>query len=250
MENSFFIAKVLNVYIKDEITSDGLVIHQAGTMDVLPVAHHMGSRGVRTLSSSLVTKNGVTTGFSWIPSVGSWVVCACLEDYKDSLICLGVLRHASYSTMPVMDGKPLQYEDCVLQHETQSFLRFRNLDTIDDKGNSLPPSKTQRGRSEILIKHVTGDSIEITEPNKGSTEISITHHSGATAKIDTSGNIILTPASGKQLKLGGSSASQGVALGDSLNQWLLMHTHPTGVGPSGPPMSVPPATSKVVKVIP
>lgn len=41
---------------------------------------------------------------------------------------------------------------------------------------------------------------------------------------------------GLLLRLGSESASQPVPLGTALLQWLNAHTHPTGVGPSGPPV--------------
>ena len=48
----------------------------------------------------------------------------------------------------------------------------------------------------------------------------------------------------------GSPASFKVPLGELLLTWLQTHTHPTGVGPSGPPLPPPPPTllSNSVKV--
>jgi len=78
----------------------------------------------------------------------------------------------------------------------------------------------------------------------------IKHTSGATIVIEPEGDVIVTPADGKNYKLGGSAAEQGVPLGDDLKSWLDSHTHPTGVGPSGAPFVGSPNPSSVVKVVP
>ena len=230
MENPLFLAKVVSVNTKLVKDTAGNIIQEAGTIDVLPIAHHMGSRSVRPLSMAAVSIYGQSVGFNWVPSVGTWVVCGCLEDYPDHLVCLGALYHPQYVGMPVMDGTPLQLQDCVLQHETGTFFRFRNLDTVDSKGNQVSPSKTIRGRSEFIVEHVNGDTIEMIEPVKGQTKISIKHHSGASAMIDVNGNVILTPASGKEVKLGSSTSSHRIVM-DSFEPVYNGHGHLTPMGP-------------------
>jgi hypothetical protein len=67
----------------------------------------------------------------------------------------------------------------------------------------------------------------------------------ASLKFDDSGNIELTSLLGKiainssnaigSILLGGLAAAQKAVFGDALLLWLNTHTHPTLVGPSGPP---------------
>ena len=73
-------------------------------------------------------------------------------------------------------------------------------------------------------------------------------------KIQTSAKVIIDGASEFSAKAGavnlGDGASKKAVLGDDLLDWLNQHTHPTGVGPSGPPAApaTPALLSTVVKV--
>lgn len=77
-------------------------------------------------------------------------------------------------------------------------------------------------------------------PTKGSIEI---NESGITVK--TTGAAVVEAASvelkSESVKLSASSDEPGVK-GQALHTWLAQHTHPTGVGPSGPPIVAPPGT--------
>ena len=78
----------------------------------------------------------------------------------------------------------------------------------------------------------------------------IKHTSGATIVIEPEGDVIVTPADGKNYKLGGDGATEGVPLGTSLKAWLDSHSHSTGVGPSGTPLQGPsPSPSTIVSVL-
>lgn len=74
-------------------------------------------------------------------------------------------------------------------------------------------------------------------------------------KIETKGKVEVAGATdciidASAIKLGGSGAGKSAVLGEDLIQWLNQHTHPTGVGPSGPPVAPATAalTSTVVKL--
>ena len=74
-------------------------------------------------------------------------------------------------------------------------------------------------------------------------------------KIETKAKVVVSGATefsvdATSIKLGGSGASKSAVLGENLLQWLNSHTHPTGVGPSGPPAAPASASllSKTVKV--
>jgi hypothetical protein len=72
-------------------------------------------------------------------------------------------------------------------------------------------------------------------------------------KIDITANTSITfngplfESKNSLIKLG-SGASHPAVLGDLLLQYLISHTHPTGVGPSGPPI-VPPPTNILSQVV-
>jgi uncharacterized protein involved in type VI secretion and phage assembly len=54
----------------------------------------------------------------------------------------------------------------------------------------------------------------------------------AEVRITKSGEVIIKA---EKLKFGAEGASQAVVLGNDFMQYFNTHTHPTGVGPSGPP---------------
>lgn len=54
----------------------------------------------------------------------------------------------------------------------------------------------------------------------------------AEVRITKSGEVIIKA---EKVKLGAEGASQAVVLGNDFMQFFNTHTHPTGVGPSGPP---------------
>lgn len=56
----------------------------------------------------------------------------------------------------------------------------------------------------------------------------------AEVRITKSGEVIIKA---EKVKLGAEGASQAVVLGNDFMQYFNTHTHPTGVGPSGPPAS-------------
>jgi uncharacterized protein involved in type VI secretion and phage assembly len=59
----------------------------------------------------------------------------------------------------------------------------------------------------------------------------ITADDGAAVRIDKAGEVTITAST---IKLG-ADADQKLVLGDKFQQLFNQHTHPTGVGPSGPP---------------
>jgi hypothetical protein len=49
----------------------------------------------------------------------------------------------------------------------------------------------------------------------------------------SSGGVVVNSST---VKIGSGGAAQSLVLGDALMQLFNTHTHPTGVGPSGPPV--------------
>jgi len=93
----------------------------------------------------------------------------------------------------------------------------------------IEPPDTEE--DEVIFHHKTGTKIQI----MGDGEIVFTGVSGTTLQILADGEVIVTPISGKQILLGSSSSKEQVVLGNVFMTLFNLHTHPTGVGPSGPP---------------
>ena len=123
-------------------------------------------------------------------------------------------------------------------------------------------------RSKIQLQHPVGSEFIIDEPTDGNTTISLTQSTSSTINFDSDGNIeidatepdkkitiktagsteiiiengtVTINASTKAIidapaiELG-SSALESIVKGDTFKTLYNAHTHPTGVGPSGPPL--------------
>ena len=209
------------------------------TLTVLPANGRMGLRKVRMLVPNSGNVRNKFRGFSWLPYIGDWAVCAFLEGYPDYPICLGVIYNISNTRPPeasANDGE-YQYYDYVVQQQTGSYIRIRNLNQPTFiNGNWIDPVEDL---PEITIYQMLADKtkankIVMKEESSGSSTVEIEHHTGAKVTIDATGNIILTPATGKQVDIGSSSASQSLVLGDNFKALFNAHVHATAVGPSGP----------------
>jgi len=225
------------------------------TITVLPSSGRMGLRKVRVIVPNSGNVRGKFRGFSWLPYIGDIAVCSFLEGYPDYPVCLGVIYNISNTRPPeagAEDGE-YQYYDYVVQHQTGSFIRIRNLnqpsfsnDTWIDPVEDL----TEITIEQMLADKTKSNKIVMTEESSGSSTMIIEHHTGASVKIDADGNIILTPASGKKIKLGSDSSNESLVLGDSFKTWLDnfistkldLHIHPTAVGPTGVPTNAPMGT--------
>jgi len=81
-----------------------------------------------------------------------------------------------------------------------------------------------------LIKSRSGHQI-LFDDTSGSEKVTVLDKSGNSIEMSSSGVVIKS----KAIKLGSDSAGQGLVLGDEFMTLFNAHTHPTGVGPSGPP---------------
>jgi uncharacterized protein involved in type VI secretion and phage assembly len=81
-----------------------------------------------------------------------------------------------------------------------------------------------------LIKSKSGHQI-LLDDTSGSEKITVLDKAGNSVELSSSGVVIKSNA----VKVGSSSASEGLVLGDAFMKLFNQHTHPTGVGPSGPP---------------
>ena len=82
-----------------------------------------------------------------------------------------------------------------------------------------------------LIKSRSGHQI-ILDDTAGSEKVIVKDKSDNSVEFSSSGIVVKSQA----IKLGSERASQGLVLGDAFTALFNAHTHPTGVGPSGPPV--------------
>jgi len=82
-----------------------------------------------------------------------------------------------------------------------------------------------------LIKSRSGHQI-ILDDTAGAEKVTVRDKAGNSIELTSSGVVINSSA----VKIGSDGAGQSLVLGDALMQLFNSHTHPTGVGPSGPPV--------------
>ncbi len=100
-----------------------------------------------------------------------------------------------------------------------------------------------KGAEEITLSWNDGSAL-LTFDAKGS--VTIKNKAGATIVLDAEADKMVLTASTIEV----NGADQAMVLGDLFKQYFDTHTHPTGVGPSGPPIvPMPPSTlSQISKV--
>jgi hypothetical protein len=147
-------------------------------------------------------------------------------------------------------------EKIVIRHTLDSFV------SIDDKGSIL--AANQKGsylflnadKAEVSVTSEQGHMVTLSEKGitaveKGGSRIEIEDGkvkiTGTTAVQVVANEISLA---GGSIALGGNPPQSPAVLGDLLLAEFLLHTHPTAVGPTGPPLKpIPPTVlSTSVKV--
>lgn len=135
----------------------------------------------------------------------------------------------------------------------------QEIDLIWKKGDTtstlklLPNGSIEvknKNQSQVLID---AENKKIVIEDKDNSNVITLDSNGV--KVETKGKVEVTGATdfivdAKAIKLGGSGASKSAMLGQDVIDWLNKHTHPTGVGPSGPPTApaTPSLLSNVVKL--
>lgn len=96
-----------------------------------------------------------------------------------------------------------------------------------------PPERGADEDNNIrLIRSRSGHEITL-DDTSGEEKIVLVHSSGDhRIELSSSGVVIESSA----IQIGSGSASEPLVLGDAFMQLFNSHTHPTGVGPSGPPV--------------
>jgi uncharacterized protein involved in type VI secretion and phage assembly len=174
-------------------------------------------------------------GAVYVPEVGDEVLVAFIHGDMRLPIVLGGLYNGQ--------DKPPTYRSST---QDQKMIRTKGQHELlfDDTPNQQRVRvKTNGGHmvdlndqdKKITIQSKGGQTLVIDD---GGNKITLTSASSA-VEVDASGTITLT---GTSISLG-SGASHPVAWGDVLVTWLTTlgaHTHPTAVGPTGPPVIVSP----------
>ena len=105
----------------------------------------------------------------------------------------------------------------------------------DDLGSeSGPEAPTGDGKDATATLSVlkTKSGHELTFDDDGEIVLLASGNGKAAIRFEQDGTVVVTA---EKIKLG-SSAGEKVVLGDTFMQFFNSHTHPTGVGPSGPPV--------------
>ncbi len=83
-----------------------------------------------------------------------------------------------------------------------------------------------------VIRSRSGHEITL-DDTPGSEKVVIVDQSGSHRVEMSSSGIVMESAA---IKIGSAGSGEGLVLGDAFMQLFNRHTHPTGVGPSGPPV--------------
>lgn len=99
--------------------------------------------------------------------------------------------------------------------------------------DKIPSERGNDGDNNVrLIKSRSGHKV-ILDDTPGSEKVTVIDKNGNSVELSSAGIVIKSQA----IKLGSEGAAQGLVLGDAFMALFNAHTHPTGVGPSGPPVT-------------
>jgi uncharacterized protein involved in type VI secretion and phage assembly len=82
-----------------------------------------------------------------------------------------------------------------------------------------------------MIKSRSGHQI-LLDDTAGAEKVTVTDKSGNSIEMSSTGVVVKASS----IKIGSNGASEAMVLGNALMELFNNHTHPTGVGPSGPPV--------------
>jgi hypothetical protein len=109
-------------------------------------------------------------------------------------------------------------------------------DLATDTGSEVPTSEgTKAGPGVSILRTKAGHRIVMDDD--GGIVIFANGNDKAEVRLTQSGDVVIKA---QKIKLGSDAATEPLVLGNTFLQYFNTHTHPTGVGPSGPP--TPPMT--------
>lgn len=104
-------------------------------------------------------------------------------------------------------------------------------DLSAETGSELPTSEgAKAGPGKSILR--TKDGHRIVMDDEGEIVIIAHGKDKAEIRLNKQGEVIIKA---EKIKLGSDGASEPLVLGNTFMQFFNTHTHPTGVGPSGPP---------------
>lgn len=98
--------------------------------------------------------------------------------------------------------------------------------------DEMPKERGSDGDNAVrLIKSRSGHQI-LFDDSAGAEKVTVIDKAGNSIELSSTGVVIKSTA----IKLGSGGATESLVLGDAFMTLFNSHTHPTGVGPSGPPV--------------
>ena len=101
-----------------------------------------------------------------------------------------------------------------------------------ETGSEAPTGDGGKEATPTLSVLKTKSGHELTFDDDGEVILLANGNGKSSIRFEKSGEVVITA---ETIKLG-ASAAEKVVLGDTFMQFFNTHTHPTGVGPSGPPV--------------
>jgi uncharacterized protein involved in type VI secretion and phage assembly len=129
--------------------------------------------------------------------------------------------------------RPEEKDEVLVLHE-HGDPRFPYVIGAVWNGSDAMPSErgTDVDNNVRIIKSRSGHKV-VLDDTSGSEKVIVEDKKGNSVTLSSSGIVIKSSA----IKAGSDNASEGLVLGDAFLQLFNSHTHPTGVGPSGPPVT-------------
>ncbi len=223
----------------DVITNDGIVLN-----------------GVVYMSNKMYDEPGEASGnthnhsgYCDMPTVGSRVLITFIDGEVAHPVVLGCIPDVRRHRQTLGSEKESDRGRRFYLHESHFW------EKVDKKGNQeiyFPD-----GSTISVSGDVTGNTTALSDEarfklptNSGDSRqspktIRIKHSTGTVIKIKADGTVVIKAA---KIELGDDSPGDSLVLGSKLTALFNMHTHPTGVGPSGVPV-IPMASTDFSSII-
>lgn len=128
--------------------------------------------------------------------------------------------------------RPEPEDEVLVAFEHGDMRRPFVLGSLWNGQDNMPEERgADRDNAVRLIRSRSGHLL-IFDDTDGEEKITITDQSGNTIVLNADGVSITS----NSIKIGSTDSSEGLVLGNAMLELFNQHTHPTGVGPSGPPV--------------
>ena len=241
---------------------------------IMTYPHCISSEGLGSIADyfekTLRVREGNPSSSSLIDTKnqnGAVVLILCLDGMSDKAIIIGAVTHPDRKTnlannLPFLQG---EYNGCNLKIANDGSIAFTFKGATDNNGKV---KDTSQGNTVITVKtdgsfEVSHSKITFTLAKDGNATLT----AGKDLAMNVTGNVTIAAqgnvnvqckdatvtASGTATVEGskvnlGQGASDAVIKGDAFKSYFDGHTHPTAVGPSGPPVAPMPGSTLSKKV--